>query len=430
MLTVLATALQAVFIAFAARHVAFALSAVRAVPADLVAPVPESGYRPTVSVLVPCRDEEVVLPRLLDGLLALDYPAELLQWVVVDDGSHDRTGEVLDAHAAVDHRLEVLHRPDGAGGGKSGALNAGLGLCTGEIVVIFDADHRPRPDVVARLVRHFADPVVAAVQGRCEIRNPGDSAITRLIAIDYMGGYLVNEYGRQSLHELPAYGGANCAVRTETLRSIGGWNAASVTEDTDLTVRLVLLGHKVRYDVSAVDEEEGVVTFGRYWSQRYRWARGHQQVWRDYRGAVLSSPHLSVTGKAETMMFLLAFHLPVLSTLGLVVLGLWTAGVSHGVDPLQAFTLWTILFLGPLIELGSGLLIRKADRRDAFALVLFVPMFFVFMVICTKAWLDGIAGRSYSWVKTRRAADSGSATRRELGQPRPGGRQPQPERVP
>ena len=128
------------------------------------------------------------------------------------------------------------------------------------------------------------------MQGRCIVRNSVQSKLARSIAIDYFSGYLVNEYGRQALFELPAYGGANCAVRATTLRRLGGWNTESVTEDTDLTLRVVMLGDRVRYDITAVDTEEGATTLRRFISQRYRWARGHQQVWRDYRGYVLRTP--------------------------------------------------------------------------------------------------------------------------------------------
>ena len=126
------------------------------------------------------------MDRLLDGLFALDYPASLLQLIVVDDGSDDRTLELLDAHAAAHAGLEVIARPPDAGGGKSGALNTGLERATGEIIVVFDADHHPRPNVIRRLVRHFDDPTSAAVQGRCEISNSDDSSLARSIAIDYL----------------------------------------------------------------------------------------------------------------------------------------------------------------------------------------------------------------------------------------------------
>jgi hypothetical protein len=86
-----------------------------------------------------------------------------------------------------------------------------------------------------------------ALPRRSRRRRPGpvrDPERRRLAAVAphrhrLHGRYLVNEYGRQSLFQLPAYGGANCAVRTSSLRAVGGWNPRSVTEDTDLTLRLL-----------------------------------------------------------------------------------------------------------------------------------------------------------------------------------------------
>ena len=404
--TAVGLVLQALFVVFFLRHLGFAISAMRTASADLdLPPVPSVGPVVPVTVLVACRNEESVVDGLVTSLLALDYPDEALQLIVVDDGSDDATGVLLAARAAVEPRLTCLTRPPDADGGKAAALNSAIPLARGEVVIVFDADHQPRPDVVRRLVRHFTDPAVGAVQGRCEIRNRDDSLLARLVSLDYLAGYLVNEYGRQALFELPAYGGANCAVRTSSLRAAGGWNEGSVTEDTDLTIRLLLRGERVRYDVGAVDTEEGVVTLERFWRQRYRWARGHQQAWRDYRSAVWRSPHLSPAQKVEATMFLLVFHLPVASAVGLVVLLLWSAGlVTLPAGPDLAVA-WTLLFLGPLLELGGGLLIAGAPRRDALSLVLFLPVFLVSIALCTKAWIEGVSGRPYGWVKTERAGD-------------------------
>jgi len=396
---------QAVFVLYFLRHLSFAMAAFRTAPLDLASPLVESDSQPSVTVMVACKNEAAVIDRLVSGLTALDYPFDLLQLIVVDDGSTDGTSAALDRLASREPILAV-HRSPGAGGGKSGALNAGLAYATGEVVIVFDADHRPHADVVRRLVRHFEDPSVGAAQGRCEIANTGDSPLALLIGIDYLAGYLVNEYGRQAMYGLPAYGGANCAVRATTLRAIGGWNTASVTEDTDLTMRVLLSGEKVRFDVTATDEEEGVTTVSRYWRQRYRWARGHQQVWRDYRRAIWRSPRLSGPQKVEATMFLLAFHLPVLSAVGLLLAFSWLGGLATPPFQVDLFVLWMLLFLGPLVELGGGLLIKRADRRWAKALFYFLPLFFVSIALCTKAWVDGLLGREYAWVKTQRAAEA------------------------
>jgi len=403
--SVLIFILEVVFVIFFARHLIFAVSAMRTADTDLTLPPNADQFTPPITVLVACKNEESVVDALVASLLDFDYPGDHLQVIIVDDGSTDSTAERLDAWAARTPALHVIHRHPHAGGGKSGALNTALEIATGEVIVVFDADHQPNKDVLWRLSRHFEDPGVGAVQGRCTIVNPDDTPLTRLIAIDYLAGYLVNEYGRQSIYRLPAYGGANCAVRASSLRALGGWNPNTVTEDTDLTLNLILDGQRVRYDVTAVDREEGVVTLSRYWRQRYRWARGHQEVWRDYRWQVWRSDRLTRTEKVETMMFLLVFHLPVLSFLGLILLVPWLLGITHPYDAVHAYVLWTLLFLGPLMELGAGLLVARAPRRWALSLIFFLPLFFVSVALCTKAWWDGMLGRPYTWVKTSRSAD-------------------------
>jgi cellulose synthase/poly-beta-1,6-N-acetylglucosamine synthase-like glycosyltransferase len=420
-LGVVAGALNVVFGVYFCRHLAFAVAAARWAERDLLAAdVGLDSYTPTVAVLVGCKDEELVVDGMVAALLALDYPSDRLTLVVVDDGSADATGAKLDAWSARDPRLRVLHRPPGAGGGKSGALNEALALVDAEVVLVFDADHEPEPSALRRLVRHFRDPVVGAVMGRCVIRNGQDSTMANTVFVDYLSGYLVNEYGRQALFELPAYGGANCAVRTSTLRALGGWNPETVTEDTDLTLRILLMGQRVRYDVSAIDFEEAVVSAHRFWKQRYRWARGHQKCLRDYWRPLMRSPHLSLLEKVETTLFLGVYHVPVLSGLGLLLTVLRAVGVGDlpvvGLLPLSM-----LLFIGPLAELCVGLLVGRVERRSAWRLLGFLPAFALSIWITSRAYLDGMLGRPYSWVKTSRSGATSTVPRSAPPAPAPVG---------
>jgi 1,2-diacylglycerol 3-beta-glucosyltransferase len=404
---VIAVVLNAVFLAYFVRHLAFAVSAARWAERDLAAAnVGFETYTPSVAVLVACKNEELVVDGMVAALLGLDYPAHALTLVVVNDGSDDGTGDRLDAWAAADPRLRVLHRPPGAGGGKSGALNDALNIALAgvdaEIAVIFDADHEPDDSVLRRLARHFRDPQVGAVMGRCVVRNGAESSLASTIFIDYLSGYLVNEYGRQALFELPAYGGANCAVRVSVLRALGGWNPNTVTEDTDLTLRVLLMGHRVRYDPTAVDFEEAVLSSQRFWKQRHRWALGHQKCLRDFWRPVLRSRHLSWTEKVETMMFLWVYHIPVLCGVGLLLSALRAVGIG-GDAPTGLLPLSVLLFAGPFAELAVGLLLGRVERRAAWMLVGFVPSFGLAIITITAAYLDGMRGRRYSWVKTARS---------------------------
>lgn len=403
-LGMIAGALNAVFLVFFVRHLAFAISAARWAERDMEAPyVPQQGYAPHVAVFVGCKNEGLVVDNMVSALLSLEYPRDRLSIVVVDDGSTDDTGTRLEYWATRDSRLQVLHRPDGAGGGKSGALNEALTLVPdAEIVVVFDADHEPEPSVVQRLVRHFRDDQVGLVMGRCIIRNGVESGLASNVFVDFLSGYLVNEYGRQAVFELPAYGGANCAVRTSVLHELGGWNPDTVTEDTDLTLQVLLSGKRVRYDATAVDFEEAVVSPKRFWKQRYRWARGHQKCLRDYWWRAVRSPHLSVVEKVETVMFLWVYHVPVLCGLGIALTLLRVFGI--GASPAFGFLpLTMLLFAGPLVELAVGLMLGKVERSSAWRLVTFLPSFAFAIVATTRAYIDGVWGRPYSWEKTARS---------------------------
>lgn len=407
--------LTVLFLVFLVRHLAFAVAALSSAPGDMRTRTGfDFGYQPFITVLVPCRNEELVIEGLVTTLLAFDYPDDSHEIIIIDDGSDDGTGAILDELTKRHPVLRCIHRPPNSGGGKSGALNTALAVAKGEVTVVFDADHKPRADVLRRLVRHFADPAVGAVQGRCIVRNSNETRLARSIAVDYYCGYLVNEYGRQSMFELPAYGGSNCAARTSWLRAFGGWNEHTVTEDTDLTLRLVLVGRLVRFDVTAIDTEESVPTFKRFWRQRYRWARGHQQVWREYRRAVWASNSLSLVRKIESTMFLLVYHVPVFCMLGLILVTLRAAGVLTWGTGVDLTPIATLLFLGPLLELASGLIVSRAPRRAAIGILLFLPGFVIFTVVCTKSWLDGLLGRPYTWVKTAR---TGHGQERTIGVP-------------
>ena len=407
--------LTVLFLIFLLRHLAFAVSALASAPTDIRTKSGfDFGYQPFVTILVPCRNEELVIEGLVSTLLLFDYPDDKHEIIIIDDGSDDETPAIVDELTRRHPVLRCIHRPPNSGGGKSGALNTAMTVARGEVIIVFDADHKPRADVIRRLVRHFADPAVGAVQGRCIVRNSNETRLARSIAVDYYCGYLINEYGRQSMFELPAYGGSNCAVRASWIRAFGGWNEHTVTEDTDLTLRLVLVGRLVRFDVTAIDTEESVPTFRRFWRQRYRWARGHQQVWREYRRCIWQSKSLNLVRKIESTMFLLVYHVPVFCMLGLILVALRAGGVLTWGTGVDLTPIATLLFLGPLLELSAGLIVSHAPRRAAIGILLFLPGFVIFTIVCTKSWLDGLLGRPYRWIKTAR---TGQGQERTIGVP-------------
>jgi cellulose synthase/poly-beta-1,6-N-acetylglucosamine synthase-like glycosyltransferase len=126
-------------------------------------PVRKRPWEPRVSVVVAAHDEEAVIERRLENLLALDYPAEKLELVVASDASTDRTDELVEAVAEHEPRVRLLACPRG---GKVPAQNRAVRATTGEVVAFSDANATWAPDALRRLLESLADPEVAYVCGR------------------------------------------------------------------------------------------------------------------------------------------------------------------------------------------------------------------------------------------------------------------------
>jgi cellulose synthase/poly-beta-1,6-N-acetylglucosamine synthase-like glycosyltransferase len=132
-------------------------------------PVRKGGTLPTVSVIVAAHDEQDVIERRLENLLALDYPPEKVEIVVASDASTDRTDELVEAVAARKPRVRLLRCPRG---GKVAAQNLAVRETTGEIVAFSDANAVWAAPALRKLVRNFADPDVAYVMGQLRLERP------------------------------------------------------------------------------------------------------------------------------------------------------------------------------------------------------------------------------------------------------------------
>jgi cellulose synthase/poly-beta-1,6-N-acetylglucosamine synthase-like glycosyltransferase len=133
-------------------------------------PVRSGDGTPTVSVVVTAHDEQAVIGRRLENLLALDYPADRLELVVASDASTDRTDEIVEAFA--DRGVRLVRCPRG---GKVAAQNRAVAETSGEIVAFSDANATWTPDALRKLVRPFADPSVAYVCGRLALERADGS---------------------------------------------------------------------------------------------------------------------------------------------------------------------------------------------------------------------------------------------------------------
>ncbi len=257
-------------LAYIVRHYIFTVTVLRRAGKNGKSDRPAAlGFEPSVSILIPAHNEEKVIGRLLERLTELTYPKDKLQVIVVDDASSDKTGAIADEYGRKYPFIEVMHRGKDKGGkGKSAACNEGFSKSKGEILLCFDADYYPTRDIVEKLAGKFVDPVVGAVQGRVVVLNEPQNIVTRLVALERIGGYRVDQEARDALNLIAQYGGTVGGFRSSLLKSLGGWDESILAEDTDLTLRVYLAGYKIRYDVNAECYEEAVDNWKDYRRQR------------------------------------------------------------------------------------------------------------------------------------------------------------------
>lgn len=254
----------------------------------------------TFTLIVPARNEGGVLAACLDGLLALDYPAERFEILVVDDHSDDTTADVAERYvAAHPGQVRVLRIAESeAGRGKPAALNAGYRYLRESgrfrddqnwIIGVFDADGTPDPDMLGKASYQFRNPSVGGIQAVVRIRNRDTSWLTRMQDVEFVGFARMTQLIRTRITGTASLGGNGQFVRAAALQEIAldagrgvVWDPAALTEDLELSTRLALHNWDMwQLDTSQV-WQEGVEDVRALLRQRTRWAWGSLQVFAQY----------------------------------------------------------------------------------------------------------------------------------------------------
>jgi cellulose synthase/poly-beta-1,6-N-acetylglucosamine synthase-like glycosyltransferase len=254
-------------------------------------PLPESEL-PVYTLLIPLYKEAEVLPGLVDQLMSLDYPVDKLDIKLLleeDDAETLAVAEQLHLSRAFD----IIRLPDGYPKTKPKACNVGLRQARGDFVVIYDAEDRPEPDQLRKVLDAFrrAPSDVICMQCRLAYFNGHRNWLTGCFTLEYATWFDYYLEGLQSMRVPLPLGGTSNHFKTEVLREIGGWDPFNVTEDCDLGVRL----HKRRYRTRTVDSvtwEEATSQTGNWIRQRSRWVKGYFQTffthmrhpWRTFKG--------------------------------------------------------------------------------------------------------------------------------------------------
>ena len=395
---------------------AIALGVIRSVSLTVLAmlpgrpapPMPAATFRPKVTVIIPCFNEEKVIESSVRRILDSSYP--YLDVIVADDGSKDRTSEIVRNAYGNNPRVKLMTMVNG---GKAKALNRALGEARGEIIVALDADTQFERETIIRLVRWFIDPKIGAVAGNAKVGNRVN-LVTRWQSVEYTTAQNIERKALTRFDAIMVVPGAVGAWRREALEDVGGYPEDTLAEDQDLTIAIQRAGWKVGYDEDAVAWTEAPETFSALAKQRFRWSYGTLQcLWKHRKIVRKGKPGgLAFIGVPQAWLFQILFAVIspaidlalVISIIGTVVRVHQHGWAQTRTDVLRMGEYWLVF---TLIDLLCGwIAYRKDVRQTPFPPVLLLAQRFVYRQlmysVVIRAVSAAIRGVGTSWGKLER----------------------------
>jgi cellulose synthase/poly-beta-1,6-N-acetylglucosamine synthase-like glycosyltransferase len=309
-----------------------------------------------VSAVVSCYNEEKTVAACVGALRA----AGVEEIVAVDDGSEDDTRLVLPSLGVIVLRNEERQ-------GKPTSVNKALAHCTGDLVVICDADTTLAPEAIATVKPYFLDPDVAGVGLNLRVRNAHVSLITRLQAIEYAVQFTAGRMCSDAFGILPNVSGAGGVFRREAITAVGGLDV-EVAEDAALAMKLRRAGWKLRYAGNAYASTNVPEDITGLTLQRLRWDASIITIWLFKFGGMVNPFARNLTGSnLVTSLDVLVFSVVLQLVFPVYVWWIWTkVGAT-------AFVILGAVMLGLAVLDGIIVLLVGLPLR----LVPYVPLYII-----------------------------------------------------
>ncbi|MGH7884058.1 MAG: cellulose synthase family protein [Thermodesulfobacteriota bacterium] len=374
---------------------------------------PESEFKelPVITVQLPIYNEMYVVERLIKAVCEIDYPTDLLEIQVLDD-STDETIEI--ARNCVEKfknkGFDIHHiRRIGREGYKAGALNNGLNICRGEFLAVFDADFIPPKDFLMKTVHHFTNHKIGVVQTRWGHLNINYSLLTIAQSILLDGHFIVEQTARFKKGLFFNFNGTAGIIRKECIKSSGGWQHDTLTEDLDLSYRAQIKGWRLVYLGDVISNAELPVDMNAFKTQQHRWAKGGAQTAKKLLLTIFQDKNISFRIKLESAFHLLGnfsyLFLVVLVTLMLPMGYFWS---SLG---------WEVVFLINVFAITAGTLsiirfyilaVSEAHGKNAWNFYMYIPFAIGLgtgiAVNNSKAVLEAVIGKISEFKRTPKYA--------------------------
>jgi cellulose synthase/poly-beta-1,6-N-acetylglucosamine synthase-like glycosyltransferase/peptidoglycan/xylan/chitin deacetylase (PgdA/CDA1 family)/spore germination protein YaaH len=370
---------------------------------------------PLVSVVVPAYNEEKVILQTIASLLASDYPN--LEILVVDDGSSDRTSEVVRRQFGDQARVRLFTRENA---GKAEALNYGMRQSRGEIIVALDADTIFMPRTIGALAAQFRDPRIGAVAGNAKVGNRLN-LVTRWQALEYITAQNLDRRAFASLNCITVVPGAVGAWRRALLDNLGGFTSDTLAEDQDLTLTVRESGYKIGYEEHATAWTEAPDTVRGLARQRFRWSFGTLQCMWKHRRALLRPRYGTLGFIAMPNVWIFQILFPLISPV-MDLMFVWTLIASaierlehpheYAITNLNEVVFFYALFLAvDWLAAAFAFLLEKGEQWSLLWW-LFLQRFCyrqVMYYVMVKSVLTAVRGALVGWGKLERKATVTSA---------------------
>lgn len=352
---------------------------------------------PKVSIIVPTKNEELVIGRCLNGLIDLDYPKDKLEIIVVDGNSADGTCTICSEFSAMyPGTFKIVREKESRG--KPAALNLALTYATGDIVGVFDADSLPEKDTLRKVAEYFSDGKVNALQGRTTSLNERHNLLTRVISMEERAWFQTLLSGREKLKLFVPLNGSCQFVKRSVLVELGGWDASCLTEDVELALRLVEKKYEIRYAEDVCCGQETPNGLRDLVKQRVRWYRGYMETALKY-GRLLD------TVNKRTVDAEISMGGPFMMVICLLSYIDWFLAVVFFTqsNPILGFMgLVLALTAVSLLSVGVGLL--ASEKPFKLRNMLWMPSIYAYWLIqmCIASWafLKLVFRRKRVWDKT------------------------------
>jgi len=323
---------------------------------------------PKVSLVIATYDEETTILQKLENTKNLDYPKEMLEVIVVDSGSKDNTREIVEDFNKNNGDLNLRLMTQRQRRGKANALNHVLPHCTGEIVVISDADSLLERSSLTQVVSNFADPTVGAASGRQILLNSNESPVTKMEQ-NYRGIFEILRTGESHLDSTPIFHGELSAFRRKL---VDGISEDSMADDSELSINVRKAGYRAIYEPEAIFYEYAPPTFRARLKQKQR--RGQGLIQQFLRNIVLVfnrkyGKYGLVIFPCETFMHVIS---PILITLVVVLMAVAVAQNLAMVIPIILLvivilaTAASLSLLSRIIMINTKMTINPVDITATF----------------------------------------------------------------